>query len=96
MIKKFSLIIITIFLGAFGASAEQVVLKYHSFLPMPHSANSKFVKPWAERLASQSGGKLKVEIYPSMQLGGKPPPIGGPSARGRCGSHLDRSRVHTW
>ena len=75
MIKKFSLIIITSFLGAFGASAEQVVLKYHSFLPMPHSANSKFVKPWAERLASQSGGKLKVEIYPSMQLGGKPPQL---------------------
>ena len=41
MIKKFSLIIITSFLGAFGASAEQVVLKYHSFLPMPHSANSE-------------------------------------------------------
>ena len=75
MIKKLSLIIIISFLGTLGAFAEQVVLKYHSFLPMPHSANSKFVKPWSERLSSQSNGEIKVEIYPSMQLGGKPPQL---------------------
>ena len=75
MIKKLSLIIIICLFSNVSAFAEQVVLRYHSFLPMPHSTNSKLVKPWGERLASQSNGEIKIEIYPSMQLGGKPPQL---------------------
>ena len=57
------------------AFAEIVTLRYHSFLPLAHSSNSKFVKPWGERLTKESDGELVVEIYPAMQLGGKPPQL---------------------
>jgi TRAP-type C4-dicarboxylate transport system substrate-binding protein len=28
--------------------------------------------PWAEKIAKDSNGRIKVQIYPAMQLGGKP------------------------
>jgi TRAP-type C4-dicarboxylate transport system substrate-binding protein len=31
--------------------------------------------PWAEKVMKESGGRIKVEIYPGMQLGGKPPAL---------------------
>ena len=51
--------------------AETVVLKFHSFPPMPANSNAKFVKPWGDKIEKDSGGKIKVEIYPAMQLGGR-------------------------
>ena len=75
MIRMFWLLIgIMLFLPT-HVSAEKVLLRYHSFLPMLHSSNSKFVGPWAEKLAKESNGELKIEMYPSMQLGGKPPQL---------------------
>jgi len=57
------------------AFAESVTLKFHTFVPMPANSNAKFVKPWADKLAAESNGEIKVEMYPSMQLGGKPPQL---------------------
>jgi len=62
-------------LGAAGAQAQDVTLKVHHFLPPPSVAHSKFIKPWAEKVVRESGGRIKVEIYPAMQLGGKPPQL---------------------
>jgi TRAP-type C4-dicarboxylate transport system substrate-binding protein len=31
--------------------------------------------PWAERIEKASGGRVKIDIYPSMSLGGKPPQL---------------------
>jgi len=31
--------------------------------------------PWAERVEKASGGKVKIEVFPSMALGGKPPQL---------------------
>ncbi|MDC3081636.1 3-keto-5-aminohexanoate cleavage protein [Paracoccaceae bacterium] len=42
---------------------------------MPANSNAKFVKPWSEKVLAESNGEIKVEIYPSMQLGGKPPQL---------------------
>ena len=56
-------------------TAETIVLKFHSFPPMPANSNAKFVKPWGEKIEKESGGRIKVEIYPAMQLGGKPPQL---------------------
>ena len=30
-----------------------------------------FMVPWAEKVEKESKGRIKVQIYPSMQLGGK-------------------------
>ncbi|ROR32196.1 TRAP transporter substrate-binding protein [Inmirania thermothiophila] len=57
------------------AGAAEVVLRLHHFLPPPSTAHSKLLKPWAERIEQASGGRIEVQIYPAMQLGGKPPQL---------------------
>jgi TRAP-type C4-dicarboxylate transport system substrate-binding protein len=56
---------------AFPAAA-QTVLKVHSFSSPQAPDQALHLFPWAERVNKASGGKLKVEVYTSMQLGGKP------------------------
>ncbi len=58
-----------------AAMSQQVTLRLHTFIPPPSNPVKTFLKPWTERIAKQSGGKLKVQIYHSMQLGGKPPQL---------------------
>lgn len=58
-----------------SASAQTITLKLHHFLGPTSPAQTKMLAPWAERVAKASGGKVKIEIYPSMSLGGKPPQL---------------------
>jgi TRAP-type C4-dicarboxylate transport system substrate-binding protein len=59
-----------------GAEAQQpIVLKLHHFLGPTSPAQTKMLAPWAQRIEKASGGKVKIEIYPSMSLGGKPPQL---------------------
>lgn len=60
-------------LGAGSAAAEEVTLRVHHFLSPLSTTHKDFIVPWAERVEAQSGGRIAVEIYPSMQLGGSPP-----------------------
>ena len=60
---------------SFSASAEKVTLKFHTFLPMQSNTNAKFVKPWVNKIHKESNGEIITEMYPSMQLGGKPPQL---------------------
>lgn len=62
-------------LATSGASLaqEEIVLKVHQMLPAQATIPHDFIEPWTKRVAEQSGGRLKFELYPSMQLGGKPP-----------------------
>jgi TRAP-type C4-dicarboxylate transport system substrate-binding protein len=55
--------------------AQQVTLKLHHFVPAQSNQQKFWFEPWAKKLEQDSGGKLKVEIYPSMQLGGKQPQL---------------------
>ena len=57
---------------ALPATAEEVVLKLHQFLPADSFVPARIIAPWAEKVEKDSGGRIKVEIYPSMVLGGKP------------------------
>jgi TRAP-type C4-dicarboxylate transport system substrate-binding protein len=55
------------------AAAQQVVsLKVAHFLPASSNAHQNIIVPWCEKLEKDSGGELKCEIYPAMQLGGTP------------------------
>ncbi len=54
------------------AMAQQVVLKVHHFLAATSNAQLNIIQPWCDKIAKQSGDKLKCQIYPSMQLGGTP------------------------
>lgn len=54
------------------ASAETVTLKIAHFLPAASNAHANVIKPWCDDLNQASQGRLKCQIYPSMQLGGTP------------------------
>lgn len=58
-----------------AAQADTVTLRLHHFLPPQAPVPSQVFEPWAEQLAEASDGRLIVEIYPSMQLGGAPPAL---------------------
>ncbi|MGA7431984.1 MAG: TRAP transporter substrate-binding protein, partial [Xanthobacteraceae bacterium] len=55
------------------ADAPQAVLKLHHFMSAVSSAHDKFIVPWARKVQADSGGRIRIDIFPSMQLGGAPP-----------------------
>jgi len=65
-----------VLIGAAGAAqAQDVTLKLHQLLPERATIPAKFLIPWAAKVEKESGGRIKIEHYPSMQLGGKPPEL---------------------
>lgn len=52
--------------------AADVVLKLHQMLPPQATIPAKSLQPWADKVKAESGGRIEVELYPAMQLGGKP------------------------
>jgi len=61
--------------GAAPVSAQEVTLKLHHLLPPVSHAHKNMLVPWADKVMEESGGRIKIDIYPSMQLGGKPPQL---------------------
>jgi TRAP-type C4-dicarboxylate transport system substrate-binding protein len=53
------------------AQAQTVELKVSHFLPPNHTFQKATVQ-WGEQLEKESGGRLKLRIYPAGQLGGGP------------------------
>lgn len=63
-------------LGSFAAQAEpEVTLRLHHLLGPKAPAHTKMIVPWSKRIEDASNGRIKIEIYPSMSLGGKPPEL---------------------
>ncbi|WP_417580513.1 TRAP transporter substrate-binding protein [Pelagibacterium sp.] len=52
--------------------AQEFTLRLHQFLPMTDSVPREGLIPWAETVEAQSGGRIEIEYYPSMILGGAP------------------------
>ncbi|MCW8084435.1 TRAP transporter substrate-binding protein [Sabulicella glaciei] len=72
----------TLLLGALAApalvrpaSAQEVTLRLHHFLPAVSNVHRHFLQPWAQKIGTESGGRLRVQIFPAMQLGGAPPQL---------------------
>ena len=57
------------------ALAQDVTLRLHQFLPPVATVPAKILKPWGERLAEASGGRLDVQHFDAMALGGRPPEL---------------------
>ena len=57
------------------AWAQTITLKLHHFVPPVAPPHATFLAPWAAKVEKESGGKLKIQIFPSMQLGGSPPQL---------------------
>lgn len=58
-----------------GAAHAQITLKLHHLLPAVAPAHKSMLAPWAQDVEKASGGKVKIELYPAMSLGGKPPEL---------------------
>jgi TRAP-type C4-dicarboxylate transport system substrate-binding protein len=54
---------------------EATTLRIHQMLPAQATIPRTAIEPWAKRVEEASGGRLKFELYPAMQLGGAPPDL---------------------
>jgi TRAP-type C4-dicarboxylate transport system substrate-binding protein len=62
-------------LAASRAGAQEIVLKVHHFLPTHSTTHAQLLVPWCDKIQKESQGRLKCQIYPTMQLGGTPPQL---------------------
>jgi TRAP-type C4-dicarboxylate transport system substrate-binding protein len=61
--------------AAQAASAADVTLRFHQMLPPQATIPSKAIAAWIQKVEKESGGRIRVQHFPSMQLGGKPPEL---------------------
>jgi len=57
------------------ASAQEITLRLHHFLPAVSNVHRHFLQPWAQKVAAESQNRLRIQIFPAMQLGGAPPQL---------------------
>lgn len=60
-----------LFIG--NAAAQE--LRLSTFVPPLHVIYREIITPWSQDIAKATNGEVKVTLYPSMQLGGKPPEL---------------------
>jgi len=55
-----------------GLAQQALTLKFHTFMSPTSNVWLAMHKPWMEKVEKESGGRIKFEGYPAMQLGGTP------------------------
>ena len=60
---------------ATGAYAQEVTLKLHHFLPAQANVPKLILDVWADAVEAGSEGRIKIDRFPTMQLGGRPPEL---------------------
>jgi TRAP-type C4-dicarboxylate transport system substrate-binding protein len=55
-----------------GLAQQSVTLKFHTFMAPQSLVWLTMHKAWMEKVEKESGGRIKFEAYPAMQLGGTP------------------------
>ncbi len=58
-----------------AAAEAEFKLKLHHLLGPKAPAHTDMLEPWAKRIEDASNGRIDIEIYPAMSLGGKPPEL---------------------
>ena len=66
------------------ANAAEVTIRVHHFLPAVAPIQSKFLEPWAAKITEETNGAVEFQMFPSMQLGGKPPQLADQARSGIC------------
>lgn len=56
-------------------AAQEVTLRLHSFLPPMANVPKHILKPWAAEIEAASDGRLKIDHFDAMALGGRPPEL---------------------
>ncbi len=70
-------------LGAMAAASiagnalahQQVTLRLQQMLPAQATIPARALVPWAQKVEAESGGKIKVQLFNAMALGGAPPQL---------------------
>ena len=70
-----SLLCVPLAAASSAVLGQEVTLKVSHFLPPNSNYQKGVLEPWCDKIAKDSGGKLKCQIYPAMQLGGTPPQL---------------------
>jgi TRAP-type C4-dicarboxylate transport system substrate-binding protein len=58
--------------GLSGLAQQSITLKFHTFMAPMSNVWLSMHKPWMDKVEKDSGGRIKFEAYPAMQLGGTP------------------------
>ena len=58
-----------------AVQAQTVTFKFAHFLPSTSNFQKNVAEPWCSAIDKDSGGRLKCQMYPSLQLGGTPAQI---------------------
>ena len=61
--------------GSSTVMAQEFTFKLHHLLGAKAPAQTQMLEPWAKAVEENSGGRVKIEIYPAMSLGGRPPEL---------------------
>ena len=67
---------------ASSAGAEPITLRLHTFNSPKSIAVRLFLQPWAEEIEERTEGRVVVQVFPAMQLGGKPSDLYGQARDG--------------
>ncbi|MEP3045201.1 MAG: TRAP transporter substrate-binding protein [Roseibium sp.] len=57
------------------ASAADVTLRLHQMLPAQAAVPKNILEPWIARIEEASNGRIEIQHFSAMQLGGKPPEL---------------------
>lgn len=69
-------------LGATGALAQDVTLRLHQFLAPTANVPTKVLDVWADNIERDSEGRIRIERFGAMSLGGTPPELFDQAADG--------------
>ena len=58
-----------------SAWAEEYKFKFHHFLGANSFWQTEILQPWVDNIEKNSNGRISIEIFPSMTLGGRPPEL---------------------
>ncbi len=64
------------------APAAEVTLTLHHFLGPTSNTQRSFIGPWVEQVEAASDGRIEIEIFPAMAMGGRPPELFGQARDG--------------
>src|SRR5215475_4848654 len=70
-IRLAALITSALVLAPTAAVSQEVTLRLQTFLPPVANPVKHFIVPWVEKVEKESNGRIKIQVYPAMQLGGK-------------------------
>ena len=65
-----------------GSIAQPITLRLHTFSSPSAIAVQEFLEPWARQIETRSGDRVTVQVFPAMQLGGRPADLYGQARDG--------------